>query len=70
MEILVFKTNIRNKKQLSVVMPHLQKIRGIHQWNVDMHDRDKVLRVQSIDVAPHIIECTLRQAGYQCEELT
>ena len=70
MEILVFKTNIRNKKQLSVVMPHLEKIRGIHQWNVDMHDKDKVLRVQSIDVAPHTIESTLRQAGYVCEELT
>lgn len=70
MEILVFKTNIRNKKQLGLLMPHLQKIQGIHQWNVDMHDRDKILRVQSINVAPHTIENTVRQAGYQCEELT
>lgn len=69
MEILVFKTNIRSKRQLEVIMPHLQKIEGIRQWNVDMHDKDKVLRVQSVDVSPHIIERTVREAGYICEEL-
>ena len=70
MEILVFKTNIRNQRQLSVIVPHMNNVQGIHQWNVDMHDRDRILRVQSIDVAPQTIEGIVRRAGYKCEELT
>lgn len=69
MEILVFKTNIRFKKQLTGIRPHLLKIPGIQQWNVDMHDKDKVLRIQSTGVAPDMVEEALRNAGYNCEEL-
>ena len=70
MEILVFKTNIRNQKQLSVIVPHMNSLQGVQRWNMDMQDRDKILRVQTMDVAPQTIEGVVRKAGYKCEELT
>ena len=69
MEILVFKTNIRYKKNVSSIMPHLQSITGIMEWNVDLEDRDKILRVKTLDVMPSSIESVVQAAGYYCEEL-
>ena len=50
-------------------MPHLNEIEGIRKWNVDFHDRDKILRIVSIDLSPRLVEDTLRTAGFVCEEL-
>jgi hypothetical protein len=69
MEILVFKTNLRHKKNVREVMPHLNEIKGFRKWNVDFHDRDKILRIVSTDLSPRLVEDTLRTAGYVCEEL-
>jgi copper chaperone len=70
MEILVFKTNIRYKKQLVQIGRQLEELPGILQWNVDMQDCDKVLRIQARNVDPQSIARSLQQAGYACEELT
>ena len=69
MTILVFKTDVRNKKRVSALAAHLQHIQGIIKWNVDLKDADKVLRVECASVPPNLIEKSLRQAGYFCEEL-
>lgn len=69
MEILVFKTNIRRKKHIQSIVPHLQNISGIHAWNVDTNDREKILRIEALDVMPSSIESLLQNAGYYCEEL-
>ena len=69
MEILVFKTNLRNKKNAKEVMPHLNALNGIIRWNIDFHDKDKVLRIVSLDLSPQLIEDTFRSIGYVCEEL-
>ena len=69
MEILVFKTNLRNKKNVKEVMPHLNSLNGIMQWNIDFHDKDKILRIVSRDLSPQLIEDTLQRAGYVCKEL-
>jgi hypothetical protein len=69
MEILVFKTNLRYRKNVKEVMPHLNEIKGISKWNIDFHDRDNILRIESTDLSPRVIENTLRTAGYVCEEL-
>lgn len=70
MEILVFKTNLRYKKNMKEIIPHLGKLQGIHKWTVDFHDKDRVLRIVSNDLSPRTIESTLKTAGYECEELT
>jgi hypothetical protein len=69
MEILVFKTNICDSKRILEIEPHLQTIEGIIKWNVDLHDKDNILRIESATLLPHIIEQHLQQAGYYCEEL-
>ena len=69
MEILVFKTNLQYKKNIKQVMPHLKELKGIIKWNIDFHDKDKILRIVSNDLSPRLIENTLKNAGYVCEEL-
>lgn len=69
MNILVFKTDARNRKRVSALAPHLQNIQGIIKWNVDLNDVDNVLRVECASVPPALIESSLQKAGYFCEEL-
>ncbi len=69
MEILVFKTDIRDRRRIIEVEPHIENIEGIIKWNVDLHDRDNILRVEADTISPRVIERQLQQAGYYCEEL-
>jgi hypothetical protein len=69
MDILVFKTNLRFKKHLSDAELHLRKIPGIVRWNVDLKDCDKVLRIESKNLAPGVVEQALTEIGYYCKEL-
>ena len=70
MNILIFKTNIRLKKDVGVIRPLLSADESIVQWNVDRDDADKILRVVSTSNDPVDIIKTLNDAGYQCEELS
>ena len=69
MEVLVFKTNLRFKKQITEVTPHINNLHGIARWNVDLDDVDKVLRIESENLCARTVETTLQQAGFNCEEL-
>jgi copper chaperone len=69
MEILVFKTNLRYRKNILHAGDFLNNLQGIIRWNVDLHDRDKVLRVEAQDLSPRVVESALTRAGYNCEEL-
>ena len=69
MNILIFKTNIRLKKDLQVVRPFLAACVSIIQWNVDRQDIDNVLRIVSTSNEPLPIIKTINDAGYYCEEL-
>ena len=69
MDILVFKTNLRYKKNISEAVRHIEKIPGIRRWNVDLKDRDKVLRIESNNLAPKVVEETLTNIGFYCKEL-
>ena len=69
MEILVFKTNVENMNHIRKLYPLLKTIQGILKWNIDTEDVDKVLRVETVDVAPNKIEKALQSAGYYCKEL-
>ncbi len=69
MEILVFKTDVSSRKRVTALAPHLENMKGIIKWNVDLKDVDKVLRIECYSVAPQQIEKNLQRAGYYCEEL-
>ena len=69
MEILVFKTNVTDQKIKRKLFPLLRTIEGILTWNIDFEDADKVLPVETLHVAPSIIEQTLQHAGFLCIEM-
>jgi hypothetical protein len=70
MEILVFKTDIIDRRQVNMVELQLNKIQGIIRWNVDLHDCDSILRVVSDDnISPRLIEQHMLEAGHYCAEL-
>lgn len=69
MSVHVFKTNIINSTHVKNVAPTLQSIYGVQKWNIDLHDIDKVLRVEANDLNPDAIANVVQMAGYYCEEL-
>lgn len=69
MEILVFKTNVENMHHIRKLYGLFKTIQGILKWNVDTEDADKILRVETVNVAPKRIEMALQSAGYYCKEL-
>ena len=69
MNILIFKTNIRLKKDVGVVKSYLSADESIIQWNVDRDDTDKILRIVSTSNDSIDIIKTINEAGYHCEEL-
>ena len=69
MEILVFKTNVTSKKKVSMVAPLLTSFQTIHQWNFDLDDCDKVLRIEAAGLNPGSVERLLHNAGFNCQEL-
>ncbi len=69
MDILILKTNIRNKKSVKAVAPLLDGRNNISRWNIDLHDIDKVLRIESKDMELTEVVQLIKQAGFYCEEL-
>ena len=67
--ILVFKTTVSSKAKAKKLEPYLIKnLPGI-QWNFDLSDCDKVLRVDSPANISHRIIHLLNDHGYDCSEL-
>lgn len=67
--ILIFKTNVRFKKDLEAIAPLLDEHPAVFNWNVDRTDIDNVLRIESASNNTTEIIYKIRQAGYHCEEL-
>ena len=68
-EILVFKTNLNNPDHIGKVTFSLYHHPYILEWNVDLHDCDKVLRVVSQNLQAKEVEQIIFNAGYYCREL-
>jgi hypothetical protein len=69
MEILIFKTDVTNKKKASKVGPVLSSLPAVKQWNIDLDDCDKVLRVVATRIKPGLVESLLNKAGFSCQVL-
>lgn len=68
-EILVFKTNISNSDHIGKVTLRLNHHPYILEWNVDLHDCDKILRVVAQNLPAKEVEQLIFNAGYYCREL-
>jgi len=69
MEILVFKTNLVDETHIAAVHEHLNVHPQIHQWNVDVEDCDKVLRIVSSGIKAKEVEKIVGGVGYYCKEI-
>ena len=67
--ILVFKTNIRHKKDVKTVGLLLNPSILINRWTIDLEECDKVLRIESPVNDYQKIIALIQHAGYCCEEL-
>jgi|JI10StandDraft_1071094.scaffolds.fasta_scaffold13855_8 tRNA G26 N,N-dimethylase Trm1 len=68
--IEVFKTDINSKTKARQAINSLKSLFTEARINVDLHDRDKILRVEGIEVChvPSIVQY-LNNLGFQCETL-
>ncbi len=69
LRVLVFKTNLVSAKDVHRISPLMGDTPGIVRWNVDEHDVDNVLRIETSWLLPGDIIQVLTNAGYLCEEL-
>ena len=67
--ILIFRTNIRFKKDIKNIAGVLNEQPSILKWNIDRADIDKVLRIESTTNNSTELILMIRQAGFHCEEL-
>lgn len=70
MEILIFRTDLRTKKQIKFVKPILNRHPAIHDWCIDKEDIDNVLRIETLGaVNTNDIIDLLKIYGVYCEDL-
>jgi len=69
MDVLIFKTSVATKREVSRIHPLLTSLSEIRQYNFDLEDCDNILRIVSSGVEPQTITHMLHIAGFSCEEL-
>jgi len=69
MKTLKFKTSIKCGNCIKTVTPHLNAIKGIASWKVDINSPDRLLEVETEDVNENEIVETLKKIGYNAERV-
>ena len=62
----VFKTNVREKHQAMMLVTLLTEQFPLCRINFDLHDCDKILRVEGEGIPPYSIIRLVAASGYQC----
>lgn len=66
---LIFKTNIKCGGCVATVTPHLNAVKGIDSWNVELDNADRLLHIFGEEVPTETIIEALKEAGYQAEPI-
>lgn len=67
--IYVFKTTVKRKTEVKKLEPHLNKMLVHEKWNFDLHDCDKILRIESEKNIVSEITDLLICHKFECAEL-
>ena len=67
--ILIFKTNIQTECDRQHLQNRLDTNDHILQWNIDLQDVDRVLRIISKTLTPQQIISIINHNGFECAEL-
>jgi hypothetical protein len=69
-EVMVFRTSVRDEAQASALGPAMDRLIGAKgQWNFDLDDRDRILRVDARHVTPGEVIALLNRFDHACNEL-
>lgn len=67
--IYIFKTSVLTEKDIQSLKPYLDKFPQI-QWNFDLEDCDKILRIESLlEMSDKTVIEVLQTRGFICELL-
>lgn len=70
METLKFKTNIKCSGCVAKVTPHLNAVESIAgNWQVDIHNPNKVLTVEAAKADTNQIKEAVQKAGFTIEQV-
>lgn len=68
--ILIFLTSLSSADQVQKIKHFLEKVfKKGEQWNFDLEDRDRILKIKRNHIPARDIIRTMQSAGYFCEEL-
>jgi hypothetical protein len=67
--IELFKTNVNDVSAKDCLIVLLQQFFPGCRITIDMHDCDKVLRLEGLNVQPETVKQVLREKGFHCSEL-
>ena len=68
--IIVFRTTIKTESNIKSIAHYLNNHNAISRWNVDLEDRESILRIEAKkNIQVERIIDTIQILGYDCEEL-
>ena len=70
MNVLVFTTSVSAPHLVDSVKPLLSSRPEIEEWNFDLEDCDKILRIDSPTENSELLIRLFNENGFECEELT
>ena len=65
----VFKTNVQNHIDISLLKPHINKLLKSSAWNFDLDDCDKIFRVELNKNISSEIMFLFHDYGFECRIL-
>ncbi len=68
-QILIFRTSVKNVRDIKYITALFTLCPQIHKWNVDMEDWEKVLRIECQGITPTEILKALRAINIYAQEL-
>lgn len=69
MDKFQFKTNIKCGGCVAKVTPHLDALKGVNSWEVNIQNPDKILTVIADGAKANQIREAVTQAGFNAEKL-
>ena len=70
MELLIFKTNIKTRKNAKTIKSLFEYQSSIINWSIDLEDIDKVLKVSIAEtLTENDIKNFIKAKGFHCEAL-
>jgi hypothetical protein len=66
MQIEVFRTNVKSKKNADMVIHHIKIRLPAGKINIDLADRDKILRIEATEIPVQPILHLLQNLGFTC----